>query len=147
VLAALNPRKESAPRAPAPVVADIPALVAEIGAAGLSISLETDGEPYPLPAQVDRAAYRIAQEALTNVRRHAGAGATAKVLLVYRPHSVTIEVGDDGKGADVALVEGGNGIAGMRERAHALGGTVLAGPADGGGFEVRATFPITEENQ
>ena len=77
---------------------------------------------------MDRAAYRIAQEALTNVRRHAGPGAKAQVTIGYGPDALTVRVADDGVGGVDA--GDGNGIAGMRARAAALGGTLVAGPAD-----------------
>ncbi len=143
VLAALNPRDESAPRAPQPDLSDLDALVAEVTAAGLPVAVSTEGTPRPLPKEVERAAYRIVQEALTNVRRHAGPSATVRILIVYGKSTLTVAISDDGKGKDAESPSAaGTGIAGMRERAHALGGKVEAGPLDGGGFEVRADLPI-----
>jgi signal transduction histidine kinase len=84
--------------------------------------------------------YRIAQEALTNVRRHAGPGASATVRLAREGEVLTLEVLDDGRGAAAPVP--GHGLAGMRERAAALGGTVTAGPAPGGGFRVAARIPV-----
>jgi signal transduction histidine kinase len=144
VLGALRPRGEAPPRTPAPSLSDVEGLVE---AAGLPVTLTVDGEPRPLPPEVDRAAYRIVQEALTNVRRHAGTGATAELTLVYRPGRLDVRVVDDGAGpadGDGAGAGAGNGVAGMRERATALGGTLRAGPRDGGGFEVAACLPLSD---
>jgi signal transduction histidine kinase len=147
VLAALNPRDESAPRAPQPDLSDLDALIAEVTAAGLPVTVSTEGTPRPLPKEVERAAYRIVQEALTNVRRHAGPSATVRIFIVYSTSTLRLVISDDGQGEDAESPSAqGTGIAGMRERAHALGGTVEAGPRDGGGFEVRAELP-TEEAQ
>jgi signal transduction histidine kinase len=138
VLGVLRPEEEAAPRAPAPSLARLDDLTAD---AGLPVRTVVEGEPRPLPAEVDRAAYRIVQEALTNVRRHAGAEAAAVVTIGYGDDEVTVRVADDGVGGP-AVPEAGNGIAGMRARAAALGGTLLAGPADAGGFTVAATLPL-----
>jgi signal transduction histidine kinase len=135
VLGILRSEDESAPRTPAPSLANLPSLVEDAGA-----TASVDGPARELPAEVDRAAYRIAQEALTNVRRHAGPGATAAVLIGYDPDALTVRVRDDGVGGPP--VEDGNGIAGMRARAAALGGTLTAGPADGGGYLVEARLPL-----
>ncbi|GGM13819.1 sensor histidine kinase [Dactylosporangium sucinum] len=142
VLAGLNPG-EAAPRTPAPGLADLERLAAEARGAGLPVAVETVGTVVPLPPQVDRAAYRIVQEALTNVRRHAGPDASATVVVGYAPGEVSILVSDTGTGATAAVE--GNGIAGMRHRAATFGGTVDAGPRDGGGFEVHARIPLREE--
>ncbi|UWZ38549.1 sensor histidine kinase [Dactylosporangium roseum] len=152
VLAGLNPG-EAAPRTPAPGLGDVDRLVAEARGAGLPVTVETVGTPASLPPQVDRAAYRIVQEALTNVRRHAGPDAMATVVIAYGPAEVSILVSDNGTGparADEGKADGvragaGNGIAGMRHRAAAFGGTVEARPRDDGGFEVHARIPLREE--
>jgi signal transduction histidine kinase len=138
VLGVLRPEEEAAPRAPAPSLARLDDLTAD---AGLPVRTVVEGEPRPLPAEVDRAAYRIVQEALTNVRRHAGAAAAAVVTIGYGAGEVTVRVADDGVGGP-AVPEVGNGIAGMRARAAALGGTLAAGPAEGGGFTVAAALPL-----
>jgi signal transduction histidine kinase len=140
VLGVLRPEDEQAPRAPAPGLDGLAELTAE---AGLPVTVRRTGQPRPLPAEVDRAAYRIVQEALTNVRRHAGTGVSAEVIVGYEPGAVQVVVTDDGvgPGAPVEASDEGNGIAGMRARAAALGGTLSAGPAPGGGFRVEATFP------
>jgi signal transduction histidine kinase len=129
-------RGEEAARAPAPRLADLETLVAGVRAGGLQVQLQHDDPVAPLPAAVELAAYRIVQEALTNVTRHAHAHAVS-IRLAYED-GVTLEVADDGRGGSVAA---GNGIAGMRERAAALGGTVEAGPRPGGGFRVAAHLP------
>lgn len=145
VLAGLNPG-EAAPRTPAPGLSDLERLAGEARGAGLPVALDTVGTPRALPPQVDRAAYRIVQEALTNVRRHAGPGASATVVVGYAPAQLSVLVTDDGAGVpadgDTAT---GNGIAGMRHRAATFGGTVEAGPREGGGFEVHARIPLPEE--
>jgi signal transduction histidine kinase len=118
----------------------LPALLAAVRAAGLAVTVRTDGEPVPLPSTVDHAGYRILQEALTNVLRHAGPTATATVHIGYRPGALCLEVLDDGTGSE--HTDGtGHGLDGMRERAAALGGTLAAGPREDGGFAVRAELP------
>jgi signal transduction histidine kinase len=138
VLGVLRPEEEAAPRAPAPSLARLDDLTAD---AGLPVRTVVDGTPRPLPAEVDRAAYRIVQEALTNVRRHAGPAAAAVVTIGYAEGEVTVRVTDDGAGS-AAPLDGGNGIPGMRARAEALGGTLTAAPVPGGGFAVRAVLPV-----
>jgi signal transduction histidine kinase len=102
---------------------------------------ETVGTPRPLSAGTDLAAYRIVQEALTNVHRHAAA-TTAQVRLEYTDDALVITVDDDGQGTFEDNADGsGAGIAGMRERATALGGSLEAGRRLAGGFRVRATLP------
>jgi signal transduction histidine kinase len=143
VLAALHADDEVAPRTPAPTLsANLPTLVADVTAAGLPLDVDVSGEAHGVPAEVDRAAYRIVQEALTNVRRHAGTGARATVRVTYGPQEVWVRVLDDG--TDGSTVDGnGSGIAGMRARTEALGGTFGAGPREGGaGFEVSARLPV-----
>src|SRR5439155_10022230 len=110
-------------------------LVARMAASGLRVDITVDGQRPAVPAAVDHAGYRIVQEALTNVLRHAGP-ATALVRVDYRPGAVHLDVADDGRGGTPSA--GGHGIAGMRQRATALGGSLSAGPGDGGGFAVRA---------
>jgi signal transduction histidine kinase len=129
-------RGEEAPRAPEPRLADLGALVEGVRAGGLDVRLEDAGPEAPLPAAVELAAYRIVQEALTNVTRHARARSVT-VRLTYQD-GVGVEVVDDGVGGAAGP---GNGIVGMRERADALGGEVEAGPSPDGGFRVRAHLP------
>ncbi|MGR6317817.1 histidine kinase [Micromonospora soli] len=131
-------------RSPAPGLAQLPQLRERLAGAGVPVTVEVDGEPRPLPVAVDLAAYRVVQEALTNVLRHAGP-ATAGVRLRYAPAEVAIEVTDTGRGAAAGPARtGGYGLAGMRERVTALGGSFAAGPAAAGGFRVYATLPLEE---
>jgi signal transduction histidine kinase len=104
------------------------------------VTLAVEGEPRPLPAGLDLAAYRIVQEALTNVRRHAGAS-RADVQLMYRPTTLEIQVTDDGRGVPATPGGVGHGLVGMKERAGLYGGTVRAVPGTEGGFVVHATLP------
>jgi signal transduction histidine kinase len=115
-------------------------LVDRARAAGLPVTVTVSGAERPLPPDVDRAAYRIVQEALTNVSRHAGP-AHASVGLQYTAEALTIQVDDDGAGGGARPAGPGLGLIGMRERVSALGGRLHAGPQEGGGFRVRAEFP------
>jgi signal transduction histidine kinase len=136
-------REEAEPRgslAPAPGLAEVEALAAEVARAGVRVEVHIEGTPCELPAGLDLSAYRIVQEALTNVVRHAGP-ATARVAVRYSPGQVALEVVDDGRGPG-AEDRGGHGLAGMRERAALYGGTLEAGPVPGGGFRVAATLPV-----
>jgi signal transduction histidine kinase len=139
VLGVLRPDEEEAPRQPALGLDRLTDLTA---AAGIPVATRVVGPARPVPAEVDRAAYRIVQEALTNVRRHAGDGASAEITVAYDPGALTITVENDGAALDtVALDGGGSGIAGMRARAEALGGTLTAAPRADGGFRVTALLP------
>jgi signal transduction histidine kinase len=142
VLELLRHGEEGAPRTPAPGLEALDALIARTSAAGVPVRTEVAGEPRPLPAAVGLAAYRIVQEALTNVTRHAGP-ATATVRLDYRADELTVEVTDDGPGASDGAGSG-QGLLGMAERAAALGGELDAGPRADGGFRVRARLPIRD---
>src|SRR6266511_243494 len=128
-------------RPPTPGLAQLPALRDRLGHAGLPVTLSVVGVPAggELPVAVDLAGYRIVQEALTNVLRHAGA-TTAQVRIEHRADAVEVEVTDSGLGGPPS--PGGTGIAGMRERATALGGELQAGPRHGGGFRVHAVLPL-----
>ena len=144
MLAALRNSAEDAPRAPTRGLARLDELVELTRAAGIAVVVQTIGERRALPAALDLAAYRIVQESLTNVARHAGP-ATATVRLAYRTDGLDIDVSDDGKAAmgnGGRLPGTGSGIGGMRERAVALGGRLTAGPRDGGGFTVSAHLPL-----
>ena len=133
---------ESAPLSPAPGLARLGDLVAQASAPGLDVRAQTEGMPRPLPFGVEVAGYRIVQEALTNVTRHAGP-ATATVRLTYGEQDLTVQVDDDGRGpAARQRPASGNGIVGMRERVTALGGELYAGPRPGGGFRVQARLPL-----
>jgi signal transduction histidine kinase len=144
VLAALNKRDEAAPRTPAPGLDQVGELVADAATAGLPVSTEVTGVARPLPSEVDRAAFRIVQEALTNVRRHAGDGVSASLRIEYGIDTLTVTVDDDGTAEPSTMDDGGGGITGMRERASALGGDLFAGLRPAGGFRVRARLPIGE---
>lgn len=130
-------RGEAAPRTPMPRLAEIDALVDGVRASGLEVDLAVSVEG-PLPAAVEVAAYRIVQEALTNVTRHARASRVT--VRIEHGDDVTIEIIDDGVGGARGA---GNGITGMCERASALGGVLEAGPAVGGGFRVCARLPVS----
>jgi signal transduction histidine kinase len=142
VLGVLRQLDEDAPRSPAPGLDRLDEVVARAAAAGLPVHVEVEGPPTALPPGVDLAAYRIVQEALTNVARHAGP-AQAVVRISYGSRDLVLQVDDDGIGAPTnGATAGGNGIVGMRERAASLGGHVQAGPRPGGGFRVRAWLPV-----
>jgi signal transduction histidine kinase len=130
--------------APQPGIDALDALAASVRAAGLPVDLVITGDHAALPAAVDVSVYRIVQEALTNVLKHAGP-ARAQVAIGCADEVVSIEVTDDGTGraADPAP-PGGHGLTGMRERAAIFGGELQAGPARGGGFAVRARLPLQD---
>jgi signal transduction histidine kinase len=146
-------RQEDEPQgalAPVPGLADLDSLLAEVGKAGLAVKLQINGTRPPLPAGVDLSAYRIVQEALTNVVKHAGP-ARAQVVVGYRDHEVTVEVIDDGRGAVTSASDGrvgtGHGLIGMRERVQAFGGDLQTGPRPGGGFRVAARLPFAADQR
>lgn len=118
----------------------LPALVQRARAAGLPADMNVSGEPRVLPSGVDQTAYRIVQEALTNISRHAGP-ASASVRLSYGPRALTVQVDDDGETLQQAPVPG-LGLIGMRERVTALGGRLRAEPRPSGGFSVWAELPL-----
>lgn len=124
-------------------LAQLPALLEQVRSAGTPVRFRADGEPTTLPATVDLTVYRVVQEALTNTRRHASAGAGATVRLGFGHTTVTVEIRDDGAVADRPPTNGnGNGLRGMRERVRLLGGQLHTGPEPGGGFLVEAILPI-----
>ncbi|MEU7112845.1 sensor histidine kinase [Streptomyces sp. NPDC046182] len=129
-----------APRTPAPGLDRLPELVDQAASAGLTVEAATEGEPVALPPGTDLAAFRIVQEALTNVVRHSGSRA-ARVVVLYRPGTVELRIDDDGPATGGDAGGSGNGLVGMRERAGALGGTIEAGTRQDGGFRVRAVLP------
>ncbi|MEW9547265.1 sensor histidine kinase [Nonomuraea sp. NPDC050783] len=140
----LNVLREGAPRSPTAGLDRLDELVELVGRSGLKVELERAG-PRPLPPAVERAAYRIVQECLTNAARYAP-GAAVTVRLEYGERELAIRVSDTGATGPAVLSGsgGGNGIPGMRERAAALGGTLVAGPS-GPGFQVEARLPLPEE--
>ena len=126
--------------APQPRLDELAELVAQTAAAGLPVDLRIEGTPHPLPLGVDLSVYRIAQEALTNARKHS-AGARAHVLLRYGDDTVELAVENDGV-ASTNGHRGGHGLIGMRERVAVFGGTLEAGPSPEGGFRVVARLPL-----
>ena len=134
---------ERAPRAPTTGLDQLDALVERTRSAGVAVELTVEGDHRTLPPGVDLAAFRIVQEALTNVVRHAHAR-NVTVRVGYRPEDLTVEVDDDGLGPGAEPDGQGNGIVGMRERAATLGGELDAGARPGGGFRVRARLPFTD---
>lgn len=145
MLDALRQSGDDAPRSPVPGLARLDELVELTRAAGVAVTLDAAGTPRHLPATVDLAAYRIVQESLTNVTRHAP-GAKVTVRVHYEDRQLVVEIVDEGGfggRADGSQGAGtGSGIAGMRERAKALGGELISGPRAGGGFSVRARLPL-----
>jgi len=154
MLGVLRRVDEDAPRSPIAGLAGLDELAERVRGSGLAVTVRRAGAARALPAAVDAAAFRIAQEALTNVHRHAGP-ATATVLVDYSGADLVVQVDDDGRGQgatpppdgsdDRDSANRGNGIPGMRERAAALGGRLWTGPRPGGGFRVRAELPTPPE--
>jgi len=145
-----------APLTPAPGLAELDVLVAQAAGAGVEVTVSLEAEPRRLPSAVDLACYRVVQESLTNVVRHAGAS-RAEVTVTHHDGQVVVEVTDNGRAGSGGVLGGraapdgpgngngvgsGQGILGMRERARALGGSLEAGPRPGGGFRVQATLPV-----
>jgi signal transduction histidine kinase len=142
LLDVLRDPDEEAGLAPQPAVSELDALAASVRAAGLPVNLVIDGDLAALPAVAGVSVYRIVQEALTNVLKHAGP-ARAEVTIGREQDTVTIEVTDNGTGQHGSgPASGGHGLAGMRERAAVFGGELAAGPRPGGGFAVRARLPL-----
>lgn len=141
VLDTLRAPGGSAPRSPAPGLGRLPELAEQAAAAGLRVTADTRGRTVALPPGADLAAFRIVQEALTNVVRHSGSR-EARVLVEYGDGMVALTVDDEGPATAGGDTGGGNGLVGMRERAAALGGSVEAGPLGNGGFRVRARLPL-----
>jgi signal transduction histidine kinase len=127
--------------APLPGESDLAALVARLRAGGLHVDVQEQGSPRELPAGIGLTVYRIAQEALTNVLKHAGPCARAQLSVRWLPDRIEVEVVDDGRGAAVSGDGRGQGLAGMAERAALYGGHLTAGPRAGGGFAVLAELP------
>jgi signal transduction histidine kinase len=133
-----------APRAPAPGLNRLPELVEQAASAGLTV--EVEGESPDLPPGADLAAFRIVQEALTNVVRHSGSR-HARVHLDQDARALRLRIDDDGPATGAEAGGSGNGLAGMRERAAALGGTIEAGPRPDGGFRVLAVLPLKAKSK
>ena len=136
--------------APVPGLADLEGLLAELAKAGLAVKLRVNGTRPPVPAGVDLSAYRIVQEALTNVVKHAGS-ARAQVVVGYGDQDIRVEVIDDGRAAVTWVSDGragtGHGLIGMRERVQAFGGDLEVGPRPGGGFRVAARLPLAAKQR
>lgn len=132
----------TAPLAPQPDDADLATLVAQARDAGTRVSLVRVGVARRLPPGAGLTLHRVTQEALSNVRKHAGPDPRVTVVLRWEAESVTVEVADDGRGAAAGDGEAGYGLLGMRERAAMFGGSVTAGPRPGGGWRVRFTMPV-----
>ncbi|WP_406859118.1 histidine kinase [Streptomyces sp. HUAS MG47] len=122
---------------------DVPQLVERARTFGVEATLTIDGRPQDVPAAVDRTVYRIVQESLTNIARHAGAG-TASVRIDCRPDALAVRVDDDGRATTEDPPVPGVGLLGMRERVTALGGRLRAEPRHGGGFSVQAELPVEQ---
>ena len=134
--------RSDASRAPQPDLTSVDDLVASVRQAGLVVDVHTEGKPRQVAGVVGLTAYRVVQEGLTNVLRHAAAR-RAEVALAYRDDALVVTISDDGRGAPGPAADGGgHGLAGMRERVATLGGSLDAGPRDGGGFAVRARLPL-----
>jgi signal transduction histidine kinase len=139
-----DPQDELADLAPVRGLDGLDGLVTGARAAGLPVRLTVSGRPRRLSAAVDSTAYRIVQESLTNVLKHASGAAAVDVLLRWEEERLVLQVSDDGR-ASVATGEPGHGLVGMRERLAVFGGELSAGPATTGGWRVRAALPLLEE--
>ena len=126
---------------PQPGLGSLQSLVEHVRASGLPVELRIEGEPVYLPAGIDLSAYRIVQEALTNVVKHAG-DAAAEVVIRYGARALELDIVDDGDGRSMSVNGSGHGLIGMRERVALYGGTLEAGTQDGSGYAVRARLPF-----
>lgn len=146
LLGVLREESGDAELAPQPDASGLAELADQVGASGLPVRLRIAGDIDQLPDSVGRNLYRIIQEALTNTLKHGGPGASATVAVDSGTDGIDVRIEDDGTG-EGALdeVSGGNGLVGMRERAAVHGGTVEAGPADGGGWRVHVRIPLQAE--
>jgi len=144
LLGVLRESSDETGLAPQPGIGELDALTATVRAAGLPVNLVISGEPAALPAAVDVSVYRIVQEALTNILKHAGP-ARADVTIGCAGEAVTIEITDNGtREPRDGTQASGHGLAGMRERVAIFGGELCAGPRPGGGFAVRARLPLAD---
>ena len=143
LLAAMRPDGDEAELVPQPGLDGLDTLLAEVGRAGLPVELHLEGDPYPLPRGLDLSAYRIVQEGLTNVLKHAGAS-DADVIVRYRSDEVEIEVRDNGNGRSSG--DGlGHGLVGIRERVKIYGGEMSARAEPEGGFVLSTRLPVVED--
>ncbi|MFD9128942.1 sensor histidine kinase [Kitasatospora sp. NPDC059571] len=133
---------------PQPGVEELPELLEQVRAAGLPVDFATSGEPRELPRGLELTVYRIVQEALTNVRKHGGPGARARVAVDFGDRALEVLVEDDGRGTTGEQLAGGgadglgHGLIGMRERVGMVSGSLDIGPRPGGGFRIRAVLPL-----
>ncbi len=149
IVGVLRTDGETGELAPQPGMGDLPGLVDQMREAGLRAQLWIEGERRLLPPGIDLAAYRLVQEALTNSLRHAGPAARAWVTVRHEPSELLVQVEDDGRGGTGEFTRGpddrpGHGLVGIRERVALYGGILRIGPRQGGGFEVRARFPLKD---
>lgn len=144
MLTVLRAADDDASAGPMPGLARLEEMAERVRAGGVPVVLTIEGTPRPLAPGVELCAYRVVQEALTNVLKHAP-GASAQVRLRYAPHQVIVSVTDDGEGVipDRVRTDGGHGLIGMHERAKLYGGQISTGPRDQGGFAVRLTLPTS----
>jgi signal transduction histidine kinase len=143
LLGRVRPEDGGTELAPQPGLARLDGLLEQVRAAGLQVDLTVEGTPRELPIGLDLSAYRIVQEALTNILKHAQAS-KATVRIRYEPYAIELEVVDDGRGPASDDAQRGQGIIGMRERAALVGGALRVGRAPGGGFAVDARIPLPE---
>jgi signal transduction histidine kinase len=144
LLALLRDTEDSPLGDPQPTLDRLPDLVEDVRGSGLPVALHVSGSPSDVPPGVELSAYRIVQEALTNVLKHAGSGATATVDLAYGDGALELCVRDDGRGAD-GDGRPGHGLVGIRERVAVVGGQVTTGPRAEGGFAVSVRLPYAVE--
>jgi signal transduction histidine kinase len=140
LLGVLRAGDERPERLPQPGVAELDALVRRVADCGVPVELRVEGRARELPGGIDLTVYRVAQEALTNVLKHADSTTRVEVVLLYREDAVEVTVRDDGRGA--AGDGSGQGLVGMRERAELQGGTLRAGPRAAGGYELHLHLPV-----
>jgi signal transduction histidine kinase len=146
LLAVLRDTDDSAGRNPQPSLSNLDALVAQVRSAGLPVEVTISGAPGAVPPGVDLSAYRIVQEALTNVLKHAAtATATATITLTHLPEELQVTVRNTGPGATTDQVAGGRGLVGIRERVAVVGGSMTSGPIEDGGFQIAARLPYSVE--
>jgi signal transduction histidine kinase len=149
LLGVLRKDDEQLALAPQPSLEHVAALLEQVREAGMPVTLRIEGEPRALPPGVDLSAYRIVQEALTNALKHAGP-ASGQVVLRYGDEDLEIEISDDGRGkngSQPALVSGGNGLVGMRERVSLYGGDLRAGALSSGGYSLKARLPLDQSRE
>lgn len=149
IVAVLRSDSGSPTYAPAPGTTDLPALVAQVAATGIPITLETRGSATNLPPTTELTVYRVVQESLTNVLKHAGTAAQAWVTVSYLGGAITVDVLDDGRGSSSFTPDetvDGHGLLGMQERVLLQGGSLRAGPRTGGGFAVHVTLPLADRS-